>query len=88
MMAARISLPDEATQIASHTARAIASIRAANSAGAVERLCTDWFVWAKNNHVCAAIRDHVHGVEVEMSARYPRQKPEPRTVRNPAGVDD
>lgn len=84
----KLSTPQEAYQIADHTARAIASMRQCTTATDLRSQVGSWFVWAKNNGVCEAIKSHIRTVEKEMAARVRHDKTPEREVRNPAGADN
>lgn len=81
----RHSSPNEASQIAGHTAQMLAALRRASSKSEARDLSQEWFRWADHAGVCKPIRDHFAGATAEMLSRFPDAKRP--VIRNPAGAD-
>ncbi len=86
-MSVNHSTPEESRSIADHTMHAISGLRRCTTAADLKSQANSWFAWAKTNGVCAAIKDHMHQVEIEMASRVKRNEQPPRDIRNPAGAD-
>ncbi len=65
-MRERFSSPDEARDIAQHSASWIADFRRERDLAALQKRWLNWLSWADSKRVCGAIRDHVRGVYSEV----------------------
>ena len=76
--------PEEAANIAAHTARTLADMRRETDLRAHRTRYVAWLDWADRNHVCREIRKHVIGAHAEVERSIKQAQ---RPARNPAGGD-